>query len=150
MPQLGYTSHISRNRDLVEMRARPQQAQGRPVKIAAMSDTGSTSGRTATPTTSSRIQVAKGHTDKEACLVVIYGLELGKKFNLAHSQNIIGRSSKVDIQIDQEAVSRNHCEIINTGNEIMLRDMGSTNGTYINDEMIDEYALRDGGTCQRV
>jgi len=81
---------------------------------------------------------------KEACLVVIYGLELGKKFNLNRPQIIIGRSSKADIQIDQEAVSRNHCKIINTGNAIMLRDMGSTNGTYVNDEMIDEYVLRDG------
>ena len=81
---------------------------------------------------------------KEACLVVIYGLELGKKFDLNRPQIIIGRSSKADIQIDQEAVSRNHCKIINTGNAIMLRDMGSTNGTYVNDEMIDEYVLRDG------
>ena len=81
---------------------------------------------------------------KEACLVVIYGLELGKKFNLNRPQIIIGRSSKADIQIDQEAVSRNHCKILNTGNAIMLRDMGSTNGTYVNDEMIDEYVLRDG------
>jgi diguanylate cyclase (GGDEF)-like protein len=81
---------------------------------------------------------------KEACLVVIYGMELGKKFNLNRAQIIIGRSSKADIQIDQEAVSRNHCKIINTGNAIMLRDMGSTNGTYVNDEMIDEYVLRDG------
>ena len=81
---------------------------------------------------------------KEACLVVIYGLELGKKFNLNRPQIIIGRSSKADIQIDQEAVSRNHCKIINTGKAILLRDMGSTNGTYINDELIDEYVLRDG------
>ncbi len=81
---------------------------------------------------------------KEACLVVIYGLELGKKYNLNRPQFIIGRSSKADIQIDQEAVSRNHCKIINTGKAILLRDMGSTNGTYINDELIDEYVLRDG------
>jgi diguanylate cyclase (GGDEF)-like protein len=81
---------------------------------------------------------------KEACLVVIYGLELGKKYNLNRPQIIIGRSSKADIQIDQEAVSRNHCKIINTGSAILLRDMGSTNGTYINDELIDEYVLRDG------
>src|SRR6476620_998928 len=57
---------------------------------------------------------------KEACLVVIYGLALGKKLNLKRPK------------------------IINTGNAIMLRDMGSTNGTYVNDEMIDEYVLRDG------
>ncbi len=81
---------------------------------------------------------------KEACLVVIYGMELGKKFNLNRAQIIIGRSSKADIQIDQESVSRNHCKIINTGKAILLRDMGSTNGTYINDELIDEYVLKDG------
>jgi diguanylate cyclase (GGDEF)-like protein len=89
-------------------------------------------------------KISERPVSKEACLVVIYGLELGKKFNLSRPQIIIGRSSKADIQIDQEAVSRNHCKIINTGNAILLRDVGSTNGTYINDEMIDEYVLRDG------
>ncbi len=81
---------------------------------------------------------------KEACLVVIYGLELGKKFNVGRPQTIVGRSSKADIQIDQESVSRNHCKIINTGSAILLRDMESTNGTYVNDEIVDEYVLRDG------
>jgi len=81
---------------------------------------------------------------KEACLVVIYGLDLGRKYNLTRPQIIVGRSSKADIQIDQESVSRNHCKIINTGGAILLRDMGSTNGTYVNDELIDEYVLRDG------
>src|SRR4029079_17637484 len=56
---------------------------------------------------------------KEACLVVIYGMELGKKFNLNRSQFIIGRSSKADIQIDQESVSRTHCKIINAGKEVV-------------------------------
>jgi diguanylate cyclase (GGDEF)-like protein len=81
---------------------------------------------------------------KEACLVVIYGMELGKKFSLNRAQCIVGRSSKADIQVDQEAVSRTHCKIVNTGKEILLRDTGSTNGTYVNDELIDEYVLRDG------
>lgn len=81
---------------------------------------------------------------REACLVVIYGLELGRKFNLNRPQITIGRSSKSDVQVDQEAVSRNHCKIINTGNSVMLRDMNSTNGTYVNDVMIEEHVLRDG------
>src|SRR3970040_1202466 len=81
---------------------------------------------------------------KEACLVVIYGLDLGKKHNGDRPPLIIGRSSKADIQIDQESVSRNHCKIINTGKTILLRDLGSTNGTYVNDELVDEYVLRDG------
>ena len=57
---------------------------------------------------------------------------------------MIGRSSKCDIQIDQESVSRNHSKIVNTGKSILIRDLGSTNGTYVNDEPIDEYVLRDG------
>jgi len=81
---------------------------------------------------------------KEACLVVIYGSELGKKYNLNSSSLVIGRSSKCDIQIDQESISRNHSKIVNTGKSILVRDLGSTNGTYVNDEPIDEYVLRDG------
>ena len=81
---------------------------------------------------------------KEACLVVIYGLELGKKYNLNSASLVIGRSSKCDIQIDQESISRNHSKIVNTGKSILIRDLGSTNGTYVNDEPVDEYVLRDG------
>ena len=81
---------------------------------------------------------------KDACLIVIYGLELGRKYNLENPNLLIGRSSKADVQIDQESVSRNHAKIINTGKSMILRDLGSTNGTYINDQLIDEYVLRDG------
>jgi two-component system cell cycle response regulator len=81
---------------------------------------------------------------KEACLVVIYGADLGRKFNLDMPALTIGRSSKSDVQVDQESVSRSHAKIINTGKTIILRDNGSTNGTYVNDELIDEYVLRDG------
>jgi diguanylate cyclase (GGDEF)-like protein len=80
----------------------------------------------------------------EACLVVIYGDELGKKHNLNASSLLIGRSSKCDIQIDQESTSRNHSKIVNTGKSILIRDLGSTNGTYVNDEPIEEHVLRDG------
>jgi len=76
--------------------------------------------------------------------VVIYGPELGKKYNIEASSMIIGRSSKCDVQIDQESVSRNHCKLINTGKSVMVRDLGSTNGTYVNDSPVDEHVLRDG------
>ena len=42
---------------------------------------------------------------KEACLVVIYGSELGRKHNLDSHSLTLGRSTKCDIQIDQESVS---------------------------------------------
>ena len=89
-------------------------------------------------------RVSEKPVAKEACLVVIYGMDLGKKYNLGQPALTIGRSSKSDVQIDQESVSRGHARIINTGKAILLRDLGSTNGTYVNDELIDEYVLRDG------
>src|SRR5579871_4427531 len=89
-------------------------------------------------------KISERPVGKEACLVVICGLELGKKFNLDQATISLGRSSKADIQIDQESVSRNHAKIVNTGKSIILRDLGSTNGTYVNDDLIDEYVLRDG------
>lgn len=89
-------------------------------------------------------RISERPVGKEACLVVIYGNELGKKYNLNASSLVIGRSSKCDIQIDQESISRNHSKIVNTGKAILIRDLGSTNGTYVNDEPVDEYVLRDG------
>ena len=89
-------------------------------------------------------KISERPAGKDACLVVIYGLELGRKYNLDTANVVIGRSSKSEIQIDQESVSRNHAKIINTGKSIILRDLGSTNGTYVNDQLIDEYVLRDG------
>jgi diguanylate cyclase (GGDEF)-like protein len=89
-------------------------------------------------------KISEKPAGKDACLVVIYGLELGRKYALESANVIIGRSSKADVQIDQESVSRNHAKIINTGKSIILRDLGSTNGTYVNDQLIDEYVLRDG------
>jgi two-component system cell cycle response regulator len=81
---------------------------------------------------------------KEACLVVIYGSDLGRKYNLEAASIVVGRSSKSDIQIDQESVSRAHSRILNSGRMVKLRDLGSTNGTYVNDELIDECTLKDG------
>jgi diguanylate cyclase (GGDEF)-like protein len=89
---------------------------------------------------------------REACLVVIYGADMGKRYALDRPQIIIGRSSSADIQVDQEAVSRNHCKVLNLGEHVLIRDLESTNGTYVNDEAVKERVLQDGdlvkvGSC---
>lgn len=81
---------------------------------------------------------------KEACLVVIYGPDLGRKHSLTSQSLTLGRSNKCDIQIDQESVSRAHSKIINAGRSVRIRDLGSTNGTYVNDELVEERTLVDG------
>lgn len=81
---------------------------------------------------------------RDACLVIIYGDDLGRRIPLGAEPCVIGRSSKCDVQIDQESVSRNHARIVRGPNGYVCRDLGSTNGTYVNDELIDEVMLRDG------
>lgn len=80
---------------------------------------------------------------KEAALIIIYGKELGRKHKLGDT-TILGRSVKCHIQIDEDSVSRNHCRIKFTGRSYVIKDLGSTNGTYVNDEMVDEIVLKDG------
>lgn len=86
----------------------------------------------------------KNSSSRDACLVVINGVDLGKKYNLSQDSTVVGRSSKVDIQIDEDSISRNHAVIENDGEEIAIRDLKSTNGTYVNDRPIEERTLRDG------
>jgi len=90
--------------------------------------------KTPSPETSSR----------EACLVVINGVDLGKKYGLVQSSTMVGRSSKVDIQIDEDSISRNHAIIEKQEGEFVIRDLESTNGTYVNDRPIRTHQLRDG------
>lgn len=81
---------------------------------------------------------------REGCLVIIYGDDLGRRVPLGPEPTIIGRSSKCDVQLDQESVSRNHARISRQRTNYVIRDLGSTNGTYVNDELVDEVVLRDG------
>lgn len=83
-------------------------------------------------------------SSREACLVVINGVDLGKKYSLVQSSTMIGRSSKVDIQIDEDSISRNHAIIEKREGEFIIRDLESTNGTYVNDRPIRSHSLRDG------
>ncbi|MEZ4460391.1 MAG: GGDEF domain-containing protein [bacterium] len=89
-------------------------------------------------------KVPQEKAKKDACLVVINGADLGKKYLLGQSSTVIGRSSKVDIQIDEESISRSHAVIDNYGDKVVARDLESTNGTYVNDEQIRERNLMDG------
>jgi len=87
---------------------------------------------------------AGGDGPREGCLVIIYGDDLGRRVPLGLEPCVLGRSSKCDVQLDQESVSRNHARILRQRNNYVIRDLGSTNGTYVNDELVDEVVLRDG------
>ena len=82
---------------------------------------------------------------ENGCLVVIYGEEMGRRVRVTAEPLIIGRSPKCEVQIDQESVSRNHCRIRFEGGEFLVCDLDSTNGTYVNDDLVQgEGRIRHG------
>lgn len=56
----------------------------------------------------------------------------------------IGRSMDCDVSLPQGSVSRNHSRIDWDGNRFVIVDLGSTNGTFVNKDMIHEHPLMDG------
>lgn len=81
---------------------------------------------------------------KDACIVVIYGAELGRKYNIEGPEMTIGRATSNDICVSQDSVSRTHATILVDEQGIKVRDNESTNGTYVNDHKIHETYLKDG------
>jgi diguanylate cyclase (GGDEF)-like protein len=75
---------------------------------------------------------------------VIYGPELGKRAALSHGTFEIGRSSRSDLAIDQESISRHHARITFDGQRHVIEDLGSTNGTFVNDQNLKRCLLKDG------
>lgn len=58
----------------------------------------------------------------------------------------IGRHPDNDVVLDNPKVSRNHARIVRRGNEYVLRDLQSGNGTWMRKRRIDEYTLCSGDT----
>jgi two-component system, cell cycle response regulator len=81
---------------------------------------------------------------QHACLVILFGAEIGRRITLEEHDTMIGRASTADLQIDAESVSRNHALITRSARGFVLRDQDSTNGTFVNDQPVRERMLKDG------
>src|SRR5215470_3092421 len=82
----------------------------------------------------------------EAVLVVLYGPNLGRRYQLG-AETVIGRAADATLTIDADSVSRRHARVVRDagdGPAFCLEDLGSTNGTYVNDRRVERAALGDG------
>ncbi len=83
---------------------------------------------------------------QESCLVMIAGPFLGKKYPLVDDEEFtLGRDEKNFIVVDMDNVSRRHCAVVHRSGRFFVKDLGSTNGSYLNDDEIrEEKQLRSG------
>ena len=83
----------------------------------------------------------------KAYLILLAGDNVGEMFSLSGTQ-ILGRGTNADLRIRGQGISRQHCRVTTSKEAVVLEDLGSTNGTYVNGEKITKQVLQDGDKIQ--
>ena len=81
-------------------------------------------------------------------LVILNQGMTGRTLELNIERTTVGRVEDNTFQIPDGSVSSHHAEIVLQGPEILIRDLNSTNGTFINNEKITEKILKPGETLR--
>src|SRR5881275_2371627 len=76
--------------------------------------------------------------------LLLTGLTHPGTFELEPGFNTLGRNPTNDFRVHDSTVSSFHCEIVLSDDAVVVRDLGSTNGTYIDGQRIDEGVLKPG------
>jgi serine/threonine protein kinase len=75
---------------------------------------------------------------------VVLVSESGKQVRLFNPTTVIGRSPECDMVIKASDVSKRHCRILLSPGQVVVEDLGSSNGTYVNGEPVEKARLSDG------
>jgi predicted component of type VI protein secretion system len=71
-----------------------------------------------------------------------------RSFSLTRDVTVIGRREDADFRIPLTDVSRKHCRLVKDGNYLLIEDLGSANGTYLNGQRVTDAELSPGDTLQ--
>lgn len=92
-----------------------------------------------------QMNAARAEDSGKSCLIRIYpaGIQEGL-IDLPRDRYVIGRGSECNLELPDSAVSRQHACIEFEDNQYHLVDLGSTNGTYVNDKLVRKRQLVSG------
>ena len=82
---------------------------------------------------------------QQLSLKMVEGEGKGTVFPVSKARMLIGRGN-ADITLNDSTASRLHCAVEVSDQEVFLRDLGSSNGTFVNDQPVAVAPLRDGST----
>lgn len=86
----------------------------------------------------------------QPCLVLYSGADAGQRFDLEPGTQIIGRLPEAQVRIDGAGISRQHAELLVGAAQVLLTDLGSANGTLVNEARIQEPVTLNDGDLIRV
>ena len=88
----------------------------------------------------------------QVMLKVLSGSHEGRELNVSGEKFLIGRSESCQLRPKSESVSRKHCIIVLKDNRVLIQDLKSRNGTYVNDKRLptDKAMVLSGGDKLRV
>jgi diguanylate cyclase (GGDEF)-like protein len=99
--------------------------------------------QTITKETSADPRTRRG--EARPCLLVIAGANAGELFPIRQGETLLGRSRQAKVLLDDEGISRRHAAITRERKLVRISDLGSANGTFVNDERVDSpRVLMDG------
>ena len=81
-------------------------------------------------------------------LIVLYPQTQFKQVALEKGTLVLGRGQDAQSRLDDELVSRNHCSITFDGTNVIVEDLGSTNGTFVDGSAIQNMVLEDHNRLQ--
>ena len=84
----------------------------------------------------------------QAVLMMQRGPNAGSRFLMDQDVTTVGRHPQSDIFLDDVTVSRKHAEVRREGRRFYLHDVGSLNGTYVNQRRVDDSELASGDEVQ--
>jgi hypothetical protein len=77
-------------------------------------------------------------------LIQLTGAQKGQELALREGSNFLGRALTNDVVLDDPGVSGRHCEVVVTELNVRVRDLGSTNGTWLDSRRVLETEARHG------
>ena len=90
------------------------------------------------------LHIIASHSEPMARLVLLSEGFAGRTYELKVDKTTVGRVSDNTFEIPESSVSSYHAEILLRGNDVIVRDLDSTNGTFINGEKVTEAVLKPG------
>lgn len=78
----------------------------------------------------------------------LVSLDFEPTLTLNEGANVVGREQSCDIQLDDVNVSKQHCKIECHGSSYVVRDLGSTNGTFVNGERATRMSIDPGNVVR--